>query len=528
MAQRIELPRQVEPEPFQYEAWEALTGPAKHVLIYGGSGSGKTHTILLWLLLRGLACPKASQAVFRFHFTDLRTSIVQTLEKVRETYWPHDPDLFTINKTTLDVELRGGGHIYLGGLDDAKRTEKILGQEHSTIYLNESSQISHASYTKALTRLRQVAGLSRKIVVDENPPQQGHWTEVEWIKGRDFAKKKPFSAEESADRVAVMMHPANNPYLPEDYKLRLQNMPPRERERFWDGKFGSGTANPLWTIDSIEHARITPSEVPESLRIAVVCDPSGCRGPEDKRSDEVGISVIAVSGETLYVLEDASGRYGPDGPDGWGAKLITLYCRWGADFVAAERNFGGEMVAATLRSAVAKVAGAYVKGSNVPFHELNAAHGKTVRAEPVATLTTRGALKFVGHFPELEEQLCAFSSSGYVGAKSPDRADAMVWGAYALGVVRIPGHAWGQYVEESAAKLEEQQRRETDVGTPVRVAGSPTVPMQAPSHFAGSYYARNGSLYQIVGGRIEAHPDEVEMLTESGFLPIEPDKDPRP
>lgn len=519
-ARRTELPRQVEPEPFQHEAWEALTGDAKHVLIYGGSGSGKTHTILLWLLLRGLSCPKASQAIFRFHFTDLRTSIVQTLEKVRATYWPHDPDLFAINKTTLDVELRGGGHIYLGGLDDAKRTEKILGQEHSTIYLNEASQISHPSYTKALTRLRQVAGgLDRKIIVDENPPQQGHWTEREWIKGIDYAKKKPFSREERADRVAVMMHPANNPYLPEDYKILLQNMPPRERERFWDGKFGSGTANPLWTIDSIEAARIKPSEVPESIRIAVVCDPSGCRGPEDTRSDEVGISVVGESGGVVYVLEDASGRMGPDGPDGWAAKLIHRYCQWGADFVAAEKNFGGEMVAGTLRSAVAKYGGTDVKGSNVPYHELNAAHGKSVRAEPVSTLMVAGGLKFVGNFPELEEQLCAFSSSGYVGSRSPDRADAMVWGAYALGVVKMPGAAWGQWVANEADAAEGRARpprpqTDADAGLPV------TVPMRAPSHFAGSYFARDGSLHQIVHGRLEAKPEDVEMLTEAGFQPI--------
>ena len=32
-----------------------------------------------------------------------------------------------------------------------------------------------------------------------------------------------------------------------------------------------------------------------------------------------------------------------------------------------------------------------------------------------------------GHFPELEDQLCALTWSGYQGTRSPDRADAMVW-----------------------------------------------------------------------------------------------------
>lgn len=494
-------------------------GPATHVLAYGGSGSGKTHTILTWLLIRGLARPRASQTILRFHFTDLRTSIVPTLWLVQQTHWPHDPDLFTINKSTLEVSLRGGGRIYLGGLDDAKRTEKILGQEHSTIYLNEASQISVGARAKALTRLRQRAGLRHKEVVDENPPQQGHWTELEWVKGIDPATKKAFDEAGRRERVAVRMHPANNPHIPESYKQRLRNMSPRERERFWDGNFGSGTSNPLWTVDSIEDARIEPSAVPESIRIAVVCDPSGCSGPEDKRSDEVGISVVGVSEGVVYVLEDASGRLGPDGPNGWGAKLIQLWCKWGADFVAAEKNFGGEMVAAVVRSAVAKYDGRTVEGANVPYRPIVAAHGKTVRADPVATLTTRGKVKFAGHFPELELQLCCFSSSGYVGERSPDRADAMVHGAYALGVIPMPGAAWGQWVANEADAAEGRARPPRPQ-TESDAAPLATVPMRAPSHFAGSYFARDGSLHQIVHGRLEAKPEDVEMLTEAGFQPI--------
>ena len=33
----------------------------------------------------------------------------------------------------------------------------------------------------------------------------------------------------------------------------------------------------------------------------------------------------------------------------------------------------------------------------------------------------------VGVFADLEDQMCNFTASGYVGAGSPDRADALVW-----------------------------------------------------------------------------------------------------
>jgi phage terminase large subunit-like protein len=40
--------------------------------------------------------------------------------------------------------------------------------------------------------------------------------------------------------------------------------------------------------------------------------------------------------------------------------------------------------------------------------------------------------------PELEDQLCLFTASGYEGAGSPDRADALVWAMTELfpGMVR--------------------------------------------------------------------------------------------
>jgi phage terminase large subunit-like protein len=59
---------------------------------------------------------------------------------------------------------------------------------------------------------------------------------------------------------------------------------------------------------------------------------------------------------------------------------------------------------------------------------LNASRGKVQRAEPVAALYAQGRVRHVGHFAGLERQYCQFSTGGYVGARSPDRADAAIWG----------------------------------------------------------------------------------------------------
>ena len=66
---------------------------------------------------------------------------------------------------------------------------------------------------------------------------------------------------------------------------------------------------------------------------------------------------------------------------------------------------------------------------DVPLRLVHASRGKVTRAEPVAALYEQSRVFHVGSFPELEDQMCAFTSdfdrntSGY----SPDRVDALVW-----------------------------------------------------------------------------------------------------
>jgi phage terminase large subunit-like protein len=92
----------------------------------------------------------------------------------------------------------------------------------------------------------------------------------------------------------------------------------------------------------------------------------------------------------------------------------------GADRVVAERNQGGEMVRSVLRAADA----------GLPLRLVHASRGKIARAEPVAALYEAGRVSHVGAFPDLEDELCGMVVGGvYHGPRrSPDRADALVWG----------------------------------------------------------------------------------------------------
>lgn len=167
----------------------------------------------------------------------------------------------------------------------------------------------------------------------------------------------------------------------------------------------------LWTAKMIDATRLRA--VPELKRVVIAVDPSGTKG--DGKGDDIGI-VAAGKGSDgrFYVLEDATCQLSPEG---WARRVAATYERWQGDRVVAEKNFGGAMVEAVLRTAA----------KHLPVKLVTASRGKIVRAEPVAALYEQGRVHHVGEFSDLEDQMCAMTGAGYVGDGSPDRADALVW-----------------------------------------------------------------------------------------------------
>jgi phage terminase large subunit-like protein len=145
-------------------------------------------------------------------------------------------------------------------------------------------------------------------------------------------------------------------------------------------------------------------------RIVVAIDPAGTA---NRKSNQTGIVVAALGeDEDGYILQDLSGIYSPET---WARKAIDAYHDWGADRVLAEQNYGGDMVASTLRAV----------DRSVPVKLLVASRGKRVRAEPVAALDEQNRIHHVGQFPKMEDQMVTWDPMGT--GDSPDVMDARVW-----------------------------------------------------------------------------------------------------
>lgn len=217
-----------------------------------------------------------------------------------------------------------------------------------------------------------------------------------------------------------------NTSLPASYFHRLEEL--RGTRKFRQEALGEmldDSEDALFPESSITDHRVESAPINEYrtnlplgvnlVRIVVAVDPAGTAHPD---SDETGI-IVAGSDDKghAYLLEDASGRYSPDG---WASKAVELYHAYQANWIVGEKNFGGDMVKHTIKT---------VDGS-VPFKELHASRGKALRAEPVAAKYIQGMVHHVGkasRFDKLEDQMTYFTGAPSTDKHKDDRLDAMVW-----------------------------------------------------------------------------------------------------
>lgn len=173
----------------------------------------------------------------------------------------------------------------------------------------------------------------------------------------------------------------------------------------------------LWTYALIEEHRLRKIDKRELRRIVVAVDPAAS---SHEKSDETGIVVVGLGKDGLgYVLDDGTIR---GTPNERACEVKRLWKKWQADYIVAEVNNGGDMVAVMLKTVDKK--------NKMTIKTVHASRGKYTRAEPVAALYEQGRVIHVGpKLGMLEDELCSWEPKN---SDSPNRLDAMVWGVTEL------------------------------------------------------------------------------------------------
>jgi phage terminase large subunit-like protein len=204
-----------------------------------------------------------------------------------------------------------------------------------------------------------------------------------------------------------------------------------------DGVMLEDVEGALWTqltldVDRVDHLPYVP------LVYVIAVDPSVAEEP----TDECGILVCASTTEQdlyrrqFYVVEDASVL---GSPNIWASQVVLKAREYGCP-VVAEINQGGALV----RSALVNI------DPTIKVLDVRARYGKQTRAEPVSLAFEQHRGHLLGWWPDLEAQLTSWTPTD---RKSPDRLDAMVWGATALMIKPPDGLYLNSMRAHSAAAL---------------------------------------------------------------------------
>ena len=429
----------------QLAAQEVLASDATHVILYGGSRSGKTFLLVRNVCARALKAPKSRHAILRFRFNAIKASVVMdTFPKVMSLAFPGVK--YTLSKTDWFAEFENGSQIWFAGLDDKERTEKILGMEFATIYLNEASQIPQGSRDIAVTRLaqavdqvyqgREARPLKPRMYYDCNPPSKSHWSYKLFVQKIDPDTKQPLSKPD--DYAYFQINPHDNAAnISAGYLDTLTSLSARLQKRFLRGEFADATPNALFRDEDIDKWRVIDGATPDMVRLVIAVDPSGSGDTDNADNDAIGICVVGLGTDgNGYLLEDLTVKAGPAT---WGKVATDAYERHKADVIVGEMNYGGAMVQFTIQTCRPRT----------PFKAVTATRGKAVRAEPISSLYELGKVRHVGYFNELEDELTAFSTTGYTGERSPNRADALIWALTELfpGIVNERKKSWTEQLK---------------------------------------------------------------------------------
>ena len=387
-----------EPIPaFRYLTEKPL-GSYRYRACYGGRGSAKSWEFVNAAIFHAVTTPRLRVVFLREIMANLKESSIELVRSRLEHYGLLGTYFREVDGSFVGL---GGQKIMFIGLWKGGKPEGIKSLEGAGLTILEEAQEARQKSLDVLfpTVLRTAIS---EIWAIWNPSLQTDPIDV-FFRGAIKPKRA----------IVRYVNFDQNPYFPEALREQMELDYQKDRLRadwIWRGKYQPSVQGAIWNRESLDEAWREGRKAPDRSwgRVVIAVDPSG-------GSDDVGIIAAAVYGDGAIVLEDATCP--ASSPMAWATAVAKCAERWDADCVVAEKNFGGDMVASTLK------AGGVTKRVVL----VSASRGKHIRAEPVAALYDQKRIRHRDQFPLLEAEMLQTTPAGYQGEQSPNRMDALVW-----------------------------------------------------------------------------------------------------
>jgi PBSX family phage terminase large subunit len=227
---------------------------AKEILVEGGSRSGKSFLIARLIIIRA-SRERSDHLICRETFNAAKRSLWQkTIPDVFRICFPNLA--YKSNNTDYFIELPNGSRIFIAGLDDGAKVERLLGNEYSTLWINEANQVSYNAIVKLKTRLAQKNNLKKVTYYDQNPTKttshiyQTFHQKVNALDGEMLSDPENY--------LALRMNPEGNiENLDPDYIKMLESLPEKERKRFLLGEYDdSNSGAAVYSFDRDQHVSL--------------------------------------------------------------------------------------------------------------------------------------------------------------------------------------------------------------------------------------------------------------------------------
>ena len=139
------------------------------IALQGSARSGKTWSVLAYLINCSLVMPGIVSSVVRRYGRTLDTSACRDFLNIMQMYFPTEYDPNSYNKTTRTYTFTNGSIIEFYGADDPAR---LQGPQRDIAFLNEALEIPEESYKQISMRT------SLMVILDFNPSFEAYATKL--------------------------------------------------------------------------------------------------------------------------------------------------------------------------------------------------------------------------------------------------------------------------------------------------------------------------------------------------------------
>jgi len=152
-----------------------LDSESKIVIEQGGTRSGKTYNILLYIIFHYCQVNKGKTiTICRKTFPALRASVMRDFLDILKQHDKYDEELH--NKSNSEYELSGNLVEFIS-LD---QPQKVRGRKRNLLFINEANELDFEDWQQLVFRTED------KIILDYNPSDEYHWI-YDKVKDRDDA-----------------------------------------------------------------------------------------------------------------------------------------------------------------------------------------------------------------------------------------------------------------------------------------------------------------------------------------------------